>query len=93
VRYEWDDDKNRINYRKHGIWFEEAQTVWADQRSMEFFDPEHSIDESRYIRIGLSGKLRILLIVFGERLEGNAIRIISARRAASKEVLHYEKRI
>jgi len=60
---------------------------------MEFFDPEHSMEESRYIRIGLSSKLRILLVVFCERLEGNTIRIISARRATSKEVLHYEKRI
>jgi hypothetical protein len=93
VQYEWDDDKNRINYRRHGVWFEEAQTIWADQRSMEFYDPEHSIEESRYIRVGLSSKLRILLVVFCERPEGEVIRIISARRATSNEVLHYEKRI
>jgi uncharacterized protein len=60
---------------------------------MEFDDPEHSIQESRYIRIGLSSKLRILLVVFCERLEGEVIRIISVRRATSKEVTHYEKRI
>ncbi len=60
---------------------------------MEFYDPEHSIEESRYIRIGLSSKLRIHLVVFCERLEGEVIRIISARRATSKEVLHYEKGI
>jgi uncharacterized DUF497 family protein len=93
VRYEWDEDKDPSNYRKHGVWFEEAQTVWADQKSMEFFDPDHSVDECRYIRIGVSSRLRILLIVFCERLEGEIIRIISARRATSKEVQQYEKRI
>ena len=42
MRFEWDESKNLTNYRKHGVWFEEAQTVWADVRSIEFFDPEHS---------------------------------------------------
>jgi len=42
MRFEWDESKNLTNYRKHGVWFEEAQTVWADLRSIEFFDPEHS---------------------------------------------------
>lgn len=93
MRYEWDDKKNRINFRKHGIWFEEAKTVWADQRSTEYFDPEHSIDENRYIRIGFSNRSRILLVVFCERLECTVVRIISARQATSKEVKHYEKRI
>jgi hypothetical protein len=60
---------------------------------MEFFDPEHSVDECHYIRIGLSSRLRILLVVFCERLDGDVIRIISARRATAKEVQCYEKRI
>jgi uncharacterized protein len=93
MKYEWNDAKNRINFKKHRIWFEEAQTVWADQRSVEYFDPEHSVDESRYIRIGFSSRSRILLVVFCERLEGAVIRIISARRATSKEVKQYEKGI
>ena len=54
MRLEWDESKNRTNYRKHGVWFEEAQTVWADPRSMEFFDPEHSEEEDRFLRIGYS---------------------------------------
>ena len=48
MRFEWDESKNRTNYRKHGVWFEEAQTVWVDRRSMEFFDPEHSEEEDRF---------------------------------------------
>lgn len=48
----WSSSKNLLNFRKHGIWFEEAQTIWADGRSVEFFDPEHSVNEDRYLRIG-----------------------------------------
>jgi len=93
VQYEWDDAKNRSNFKKHGIWFEEAQTVWADQRSVEFFDPEHSAREDRFIRIGFSSKSTLLLVIFCERLEGDVIRIISARRATVKEGGQYEKRV
>jgi len=48
MRFEWDESKNRTNYRKHAVWFEEAQTVWADSRSIEFFDPVHSEEEDRF---------------------------------------------
>ena len=64
VDFEWDDSKNRRNYKKHGIWFEEAQTIWADIASIEFYDPEHSEREDRFIRIGLSTLPRLLLAVF-----------------------------
>jgi len=93
MRFEWDEPKNRINYRKHGIWFEEAQTVWADARSMEFFDPEHSEAEDRFIRIGYSTGRRLLLIVFCERESGRVIRLISARKATAKEAKTYEEGI
>jgi len=93
VRFEWDDSKNRSNYRKHRVWFEEAQTVWADERSAEFFDPEHSRAEDRFIRIGHSTRPRLLLVVFCERLEGELIRIISARKATKKEERQYEEGI
>jgi len=92
VRFEWDDTKNSQNFSKHGIWFEEAQTVWADACSSEFYDPDHSVDEDRFIRIGHSAKARILLVVFCER-HGQAIRIISARKATSKEVRAHEEGI
>ena len=54
MKFDWDDDKNRSNFERHGIWFEEAQTVWADPHSLEFYDPDHSDDEDRFIRIGCS---------------------------------------
>ena len=85
MRFEWDEAKNQSNYRKHRVWFEEAQTIWADKRSAEFFDPEDSHAEDRFIRIGHSSRVRLLSVVFCERLEGELIRIISARKATKKE--------
>jgi uncharacterized DUF497 family protein len=93
VEFEWDDQKNRSNSKKHGIWFEEAQTVWVDSKSLEFFDPEHSADENRFIRIGHSAKNRILLVVFCERADASMVRILSARKATPREVKDYEKGI
>ncbi len=93
MRFDWDDRKNRTNFEKHGVWFEEAQTVWADARSTEFFDSEHSEDEERFLRIGTSSRLKVLLIVFCEREEGETIRIVSARKASRKEQEQYEKGI
>ena len=93
MRFEWDDRKNRTNFEKHGVWFEEAQTIWADGNSVEFFDSEHSEDEERFLRIGTSSRLKVLLVVFCEREEGAAIRIVSARKASRKEEQQYEKGI
>jgi uncharacterized protein len=93
MKFEWDENKNRSNFKKHCVWFEEAQTIWADSRSIEYFDPEHSSKEDRYIRIGHSTKSRILLVVFCERAEESTIRIISARKATAQEMRDYEKGI
>lgn len=93
MRFDWDEQKNRMNFKKHGVWFEEAQTIWADLKSLEFFDPEHSTREDRFIRLGFSSKGALLLVVFCERLEGSVIRIISARKATANEVKEYEKGI
>ena len=82
---EWNEAKNVSNFRKHGIWFEEAQTLWADESSSEFFDPEHSESEDRFIRVGYSSIHRLLLVVFCERSYGDIIRVISARKASEKE--------
>ncbi len=87
------EKKNLSNFKKHGVWFEEAQTVWADSESVEFFDPEHSSNEDRFIRIGHSTRGRILLVVFCERSEGSTIRIISARKTTTREMRAYEKGI
>lgn len=93
MRFDWDESKNRSNFKQHGVWFEEAQTIWADLESIEFFDPEHSSNENRFIRIGHSTRSRLLLVVFCERAEGSTIRIISARKATKQEARDYEKGI
>lgn len=93
MKFDWDDTKNRINQKKHGVWFEEAQTVWADEYSVEFFDPEHSEGEDRFIRIGLSSRSNLLIVVFCERDHGDVVRIISARKATDKEKKSYEEGI
>jgi uncharacterized protein len=93
MKFEWDENKNKINHRNHKIWFEEAQTVWADIHSSEFFDPDHSDTEDRLIRVGHTTRNRLVLVVFCERLSGTTIRIISARKATPTERNKYEKGI
>ncbi len=93
MNFEWGEAKNIANFAKHGIWFEEAQTLWADPYATEFFDPGHSATEDRFIRVGHSTKNRALLVVFCERNDAKTVRIISARKATPKEVKAYEKGI
>ncbi len=92
MEYEWNDIKNKTNFQKHGIWFEEAQTIWSDERSLEFFDSENSENEDRFIRVGFSTSMRCLLVVFCER-NHKAIRLISARKATKNERRQYEEGI
>ena len=92
ISFEWDEHKNLKNFKKHGVWFEEAQTVWADSLSIEFYDRDHSLKEDRFIRIGRSSSLKTLLIIFCERHE-NLIRIVSARPLTKNEREQYEKGI
>ena len=91
--FTWDDEKNQANFKKHSVWFEEASTIWTDSRAHEFFDPKHSTDEDRYIRIGHSTGHKLLLVIFCERDSGNVIRIISARKATREEREQYEEGI
>ncbi len=93
MEFEWNEKKNINNHLKHGVWFEEAQTTWADESSLEFYDPEHSDYEERFIRLGYSSNSNLLLVVFCERNEHDTIRIISARKATPKEKGQYAKRI
>lgn len=93
LSYEWDHRKNRQNFQKLGVWFEEAQTVWADVRALEFFDPDSSDVEERFIRIGRSIRLNILVVVYFENEADGLIRIISARKATRLEQEEYEKTI
>ncbi len=67
MKFEWDEEKSESNHRKHHIRFEEAQTVFLDPQAIDFYDEDHSEGEDRFIRIGLSGKLNVLLVVYCER--------------------------
>ncbi len=92
MKFEWDEVKNVRNFKKHGIWFEEAQTVWADSQASEFCDPDHGAVEDRFIRVGYSRANRVLVVIFCERHAGT-IRIISARKATPKERKSHEEGI
>lgn len=86
--FEWDENKEKSNFRKHGISFAEGETVFYDPYSLTIPDPDHSIEENRFIDIGTSNNNRILVIVYTEC--ENRIRIISVRRATSAERKMYE---
>ena len=88
--FEWDEEKAQANLRKHGVSFEEAQTVFKDPLEITMPDPDHSIDEDRFITIGKSGKKRVLVVVYTERRK--KIRLISARKAARAERKKYEEK-
>lgn len=87
--FEWDERKNRENQLKHGVSFDEARTVFYDERAVEFCDEAHSEKEYRFLMLGLSTKLRVLMVCHCLRERGNVIRIISARKATRKEQQHY----
>jgi uncharacterized protein len=87
--FEWDNNKAKSNIIKHKVSFEEASTIFADFRSITINDPRHSITEKRYITMGQSTVQHLLVVVHTER--GGKIRIISARRASTKERQQYEK--
>ena len=92
LRFEWDDRKNTQNRRKHGVSFEEAQTVFFDEQALLIADPDHSEYEERFVLLGLSGSLRTLVVCHCYRREGDVIRLISARRANRQERELYEGR-
>jgi uncharacterized DUF497 family protein len=91
LRFEWDERKNRANQRKHGVLFEEAQTAFYDANATVYADPDHSADEDRFILLGLSFRLRILVVCHCCRQEEEVIRIISARKADRNEQRDYWK--
>ena len=91
IRFDWDKEKSKLNRRKHGISFEEAQTVFYDENAIEFFDPDHSDKEDRFIMLGLSFKLRLLVVCHCVRETQSVIRIISARRATRHEAESYRR--
>jgi uncharacterized protein len=89
LQFEWDEQKADRNVIKHGVDFAEAKTVFADINSITIDDLEHSIEEDRYIDIGISDRGRLLVVVYTER--GNSIRIISSRCATNREIRIYEQ--
>ena len=91
--FEWDNHKNKLNKRKHGVSFEEAQTVFFDEKAIEFDDPDHSTQEDRFILLGLSHSLKILVVCHCYRTDEATIRIISARKATKKEQGVYFRRL
>ena len=89
MAFEWDKSKAADNLEKHGISFEEAQTVFDDPLLVDFYDPDHSFDEHRFIIIGISVSGRLLLISYTERSDN--IRLISARETTPAERKDYEQ--
>lgn len=92
VRFEWDSRKAAINFRKHGVSFEEATTVFDNPLSVIFDDEDHSVEEAKEIIIGHSAKNRLLLVCLTERLQ-DVVRIFSARSTNRKERRDYEENV
>ncbi len=89
LRFEWDKNKNATNIKKHGIAFEEAQTVFFDDDALLIEDPEHSREEERFIILGMSRRANLLVVCHCLRESETVIRIISARKATKTESNYY----
>ena len=85
ISFLWDSKKNATNIKKHGVSFSEAQTIFYDENAIKYYDPDHSEDEDRFIMLGLSVQLRILVVCHCYRENDSVIRIITARKASNNE--------
>ena len=92
LTFDWDKEKSTSNRAKHGISFEEAQTVFLDEKALLIHDPDHSAGEDRFILLGLSVKFRVLVVCHCYRESNEVIRIISARKATRIEQKLYWER-
>jgi len=92
LRFEWDARKNKENKRKHGVSFDEAQTVFFDDRALLVADPDHSEFEERSVLLGLSHALHTLVVIHTYREREGVLRLISARKANRAEREQYEMR-
>lgn len=90
MKFDWDYNKAATNLRKHDVSFEEAQTIFNDPLYVDFYDPDHSDHEARYLMVGESDRGRLLIVSYTER--GNFIRLISAREVTRAERELYEER-
>ena len=89
ISFSWDDRKNRANQAKHRVRFEEAQSIFFDEHAIEYYDPDHSESEDRFLMLGHSYRIRVLVVSYTLRKDGTEIRIISARKATKKEQKAY----
>ncbi|MEW6211674.1 MAG: BrnT family toxin [Acidobacteriota bacterium] len=89
MEFEWDEEKNEANARRHGVTFEEAASVFGDPLSDTYDDPDHSAQEYRFLTIGISENGRLLIVAHTDR--GDRIRIISARELTGRERKKYEE--
>ncbi len=92
MKFVWDDDKAEVNRKKHGIGFSEASTVFSDEDGLLIYDPDHSESEDRFVLLGMSSALRILVVCHCYRENDEQIRIISARKATKNETSTYNGR-
>jgi uncharacterized protein len=88
MQFDWNEKKAKLNLKKHGITFDEAQTVFNDPLYIDFYDPDHSLNEARYLIMGISKHNRLLIVSYTET--NNTIRLISAREATRTERTAYE---
>jgi hypothetical protein len=89
IKFEWNTVKATSNKKKHGVSFEEAQSVFYDEFAVQFFDEDNFESEDRFLMLGFSNEARLLIVCHCERDQGNIIRIISARKATKKESNYY----
>ena len=93
LRFTWDPRKASANLKKHRVAFEDAQTVFFDEHALQLDDPDDSVGEDRFLLLGLSSGLRLLVVCHCERADGDEIRLISARRADRTEQREYWGRL
>ena len=89
LSFEWDNRKASSNKQKHGVSFEEARAAFFDEYAIQYFDPDHAESEDRFILLGISFKLRVIVVCHCFRKSESVIRIISARKADKQEESHY----
>jgi len=92
LQFDWDERKQKINISKHGVSFEEARTAFYDENAIQYFDPDHSEDEDRFLLLGMSIKPQILVVCHCFRESEILVRIISARKADKSEEQAYWRR-
>ena len=95
IKFEWERAKDKANSRNHGVSLDEAKTIFYDETAIEFYDQNHSFKEDRYLMIGLSSKLRLLLVNYTVRQseKDDIVRIISSRKPTKKEKMIYLERL